>query len=157
MNRVTSIKCMTFLIKESWYGQTFYGSIKLISRQDSKLTIDENTETIKRNEVIRSYLERIIEKSLSSGRFKIIDDRYQNQHLKFESGFIQILLFLSKIKITISAVVSNLYGKLKNSADISASCICKRPSQFFKWLVISTIVSFIFVLPNCYDRIKNRF
>ena len=31
-------------------------------------------------------VERIIEKSLSSGRFKIIDDRYQNQHLKFESG-----------------------------------------------------------------------
>ena len=31
-------------------------------------------------------IKRIIEKSLSSGRFEIIDDRYENQHLKFNSG-----------------------------------------------------------------------
>ena len=58
------------------------------------------------------------------------------------------------IKNKILAVVSNLYGKLKNSDDIGASCICKRPAQVFVWLVISAIVSFIFFLPYCYDRIK---
>ena len=50
-------------------------------------------------------------------------------------------------------MVSNLYGKLKNS-DESASCICKRPAQLLLWLVISAIISFIFILPYCYDRIK---
>ena len=57
------------------------------------------------------------------------------------------------IKNKILAVVSNLYGKLKNS-DGGASCICKRPAQLFLWLVISAIVSFIFILPSCYDCIK---
>ena len=53
------------------------------------------------------------------------------------------------IKNKILAVVSNLYGKLKNF-DEGASCICKRPAQLFLWLVISAIVSFIFILPSCY-------
>ena len=57
------------------------------------------------------------------------------------------------IKNKILAVVSNLYGKLKNSEE-SASFICKRPAQLFLWLVISAILSFIFILPYCYDRIK---
>ena len=50
-------------------------------------------------------------------------------------------------------MLSNLYGKLKNS-DENASCICKCPAQLFLWLVISAIVSFIFILPYCFDRIK---
>ena len=61
---------------------------------------------------------------------------------------------INLIENKILAVVSNLYGKLKNSDDIGASCICKRPAQVFVWLVISAIVSFIFFLPYCYDRIK---
>ena len=83
--------------------------------------------------------------------FKFIWNFHQ---VKTELLSINTIKPLIQSKTKFLAVVSNLYGRLKNSDEIGASCICKRPAQLFLWLVISAILSFIFFLPYCYDRIK---